>query len=122
MKRLLIFAVALLIGCAGAPIVETDVCEQIKNNTTIEITVMREEKDWEVYFTEVGRKLAYNMKIGKNERVEVNVLSAQHNKELKGYYTMVEEDEGWYIIENLCEYTQGEVTDRSIGVKKKLTP
>ncbi len=122
MKKLLIFAVALLIGCAGAPIKEVDVCEEIRDSVTIGITVLESEKDWEVYFTDVGRKLAYNMRVGNNDRVEVSILHALTNQEIKGYFTMEEESDGWYTIETLCEYTQGEVTDSSIGVRKKLTP
>jgi hypothetical protein len=122
MKRLIVL-LAMLVGCTGVAVKpDVDICETIRNNTSIEITVLREERDWEVYFTEVGRKLAYNMKVGSDECVEVNILSAQHNQEIKGYYCVEQRDDGWYTVETLCEYTQGEATDRSIGFAKPLGP
>jgi hypothetical protein len=123
MKRTILIALtALFMGCASTPVIETDVCERIRETTKTEITVLYDERDWETYFTEVGRKLSYNMSIGSSECVEVNILSAQHNQEIKGYYCMEKGADGWYTVETMCEYTQGEVTDRSIGFRKKLTP
>jgi hypothetical protein len=123
MKRtILIVLAALLIGCAGTSVVKEDPCDQIRENIKTDITVLYDDKDWEVYFVFVGGKLAKNMRLGIEECVEVNILSARHNQELVGYYCMVKKADGWYTIETLCEFTEGEVTDRSIGIFKKLTP
>jgi len=122
MKRFLLIALAtMFIGCASIPVVKEDICDQISQNIKTEITVLHSEKDWEIYFVGVGGKLAYNMKVGSNDCVEVNVLHAPTNQELKGFYCMEKKPEGWYTVETMCEFTQGEVTARSIGVARKLT-
>jgi len=118
----LVAGLLFLIGCVSTPPVKTDVCEQLRNDLKTDITVLHSEKDWEIYFVMVGGKLAHNMRVGSEECVEVNVLHAPTNQELKGYYCMEKKSDGWYTVETMCEYTQGEVTDRSIGVTKKLTP
>ena len=77
----MILIVELLIGCSGAPIKpDVDVCNTISANTKTENTVLYDEKDWETYFVGVGARLAYNMKVGIEECVEVNILSATHNQ------------------------------------------
>jgi hypothetical protein len=123
MKRLLVLITAFMIGCVSTPVVvQEDVCLQMRENMKTDITVLYDDNDWEVYFVLVGGKLAKNMRLGTEECVEVNILSAQHNQELVGYYCMVKKADGWYTIETLCEFTQGVITDRSINIYKKLTP
>lgn len=119
----LIAGLFFLLGCAGtSPVDDVDICESFRTSITSEITVLRTEKDWEMYFLTVGGKLARNMRIGSTDCVEVNVLHAPTNQELKGYYCMEQKSDGWYTHETMCEYTGGEVTNRSINVYRKLTP
>lgn len=121
MKRIIIAATALLMGCAGTTAVTKDVCEEfrtsIPDNKTL---VVRSEKEFNTYMYSVGGAVAYKHASKEKPCANINVHMSWINQTLKGEFCIEKRLDGTYLCENVCEYTQDEVTNRSLDVCHKL--
>jgi hypothetical protein len=121
MKKLIVIVTALLVGCAGTSVVTKDVCEEFRTSIPDNKTVIvRTDGEFNDYMYGLGATVAYKKAHGLTPCATINAHLSWMNQTLKGEYCMVEKTDGWYLCENVCEYTQDEVTHKSLDYCNKL--
>ncbi len=121
MKKLLLVLVALAMGCASAPVVKKDICDELRDRMPGKAVVISDKTMLNEYMYFKGASLAEKMKMGSNPAcIEAHIYMQFNGIESYGEVCAEEREDGLYFIETSCDYKAGEEIKRRDHLERKI--